>query len=206
MQCRVTMKMRRRAMAADPISSTASSGPQSDLIFLCYARADRAHVEAIAAALRARGASVWYDTSSAAGGPSYVDSSQRALRRSSLMLVFLSSNSVRSAWVAEEIRAYRSLMARESGHKLLTIHLDKTRAPISLAGVGAVDARGMASQDIVSLIASAASVASLAPAQPPTAVASQPAPASANGASPTAAPEHTPQPAPIASGQVFVSY
>ncbi len=196
-------------MAAEPISSSASSRVRSDLIFLSYARADRARVEPVAAVLRARGVSVWYDAESTAGGLSYVESSQRALRRTSVMLVFLSTSSVRSAWVAEEIRAYRSLMAREPGHKLLVIHLDKTRAPLSLAGASAVDAHEMASDDTVNLIANALGNTALARDGAVT----MPQPQPVASAAPAPAPPETPAApmpssavAPVASGRVFVSY
>ncbi|HEX9038854.1 MAG TPA: TIR domain-containing protein [Ktedonobacterales bacterium] len=197
-------------MAADPNSSTASSFASSgswsvtDLVFLSYSRADREQVEAIASALRARGASVWYDTASAAGGTFYVESVQRALRRTSLMLVFVSANSVNSSWVTDELRAYRSLMVREPGHQLLAVHLDRTRTPISLAGVPAIDARGVAPSDAAGLIGAASGLASLTTQQPaPATETAQPeaVAASTGGSTP---PVTTPMP--VASGSVYLSY
>jgi hypothetical protein len=182
-----------------------SSGSWSinDLIFLSYSRADSDQVEAIAAALRARGASVWHDAASTAGGSLYVESVQRALRRTSLMLVFVSANSVKSNWVADELRAYRSLMAREAGHKLLAVHLDKTRTPMNLADASAVDAHGVAPSDVANLIANVSGLASLtsAPSAPTAqeAVATAPMPE-------TSAPLAYTAPTLVASGLVYLTY
>lgn len=194
-------------MAAESFSSPASSETSSNRMFLSYARADRAAVEPIAAALRARGANVWDDAGSAAGGGAYVESVQQALRRSGAMLVFVSANSVKSPWVAEELRAYRSLMARESGHKLLVVHIDKTRAPIALAGAEAIDAHGQSAEDVADQIARAVGVAPL-DTEAPAAESAETAPAAAAlDAATTAADSSTAvAPAIAPSGSIFVSY
>jgi hypothetical protein len=147
------------------MSSSHSSGSWSikDLVFLSYSRADGEQVAPIADALRARGATVWYDTASTAGGSYYIESVRRALRNTALMLVFVSGNSVSSNWVADELRAYRSLMARETGHKLLAVHLDKTRIPPNLQDASAIDAHGVPPAEVARLIGQASGLAALAP-------------------------------------------
>ncbi len=195
-------------MAANPSSSFPSMSSAPALIFLSYARADRARVEPVAAALRARGASVWYDASLTAGGPAYVESVRRALRRTSVMLVFISAASVGSAWVADELRAYRSLMAREPGHKLLAVHLDKTRAPLALAGVAAVDAHDARPEMAVNLIASAIGDPLLVP-MPPREVMAHASPSgtlASTPAAPSASKSQVSAGRGTASGQVFLSY
>ncbi len=196
-------------MAAKPDISFPSFGSPPDLIFLSYARADRARVEPLAVALRARGASVWYDAGLTAGGSSYVESVRRALRRTGVMLVFISAASASSAWVADELRAYRSLMASEPGRQLLAIYLDKTRAPLALAGVSAVDAHDTQPEITIGLIASALENSALIPAQPDKPMAPQ-AP-SASQAAPTSGGAPAPQArasatAPVTGSQVFMSY
>lgn len=186
-------------MAAESHSSLTTSLPPAGLVFLSYARADRARVEPIAAALRARGASVWYDGSVASGGPAYVDSLMHALRRTDLMLVFVSAASSKSAWVAEEVRSYRSLMAREPGHQLLAVHLDKTRAPSALTGADSVDAREDNPNETARLIATATGATAAASISTPTPPAAE-EPTHAETPSPAAAG------APISSGPIFVSY
>jgi hypothetical protein len=197
-------------MAAMPGSSLPSFDSPPDLIFLSYARADRQRVEPIATALRARGASVWYDTNLAAGGSAYIESVRRALRRTSVMLVFLSAASINSAWVTDEVRAYRSLMAREPGHRLLVVHLDRTRPPLALAGVRAVDARDASPEMTVNLIASALDDAALAPTQMgKTAPQTSPDPRDTHSPTPQiplTAQSQTNVATPGSSGQVFVSY
>jgi TIR domain-containing protein len=200
-------------MAAEPGSSLPSTRLPSDLIFLSFAGADRARVEPVAAALRARGASVWYDAGSTSGGGTYVASVQRALRRAGAMLVFISAASVKSAWVADEVRAYRSLMVRERDHKLLAIHLDRTRAPIALAGVDSIDARDAQPETTASLITSALANPALLPAQSPSATSHRMPAVTAAPASMPPAPQQpalaqpqTGAAAPVATGQVFVSY
>ncbi|HEU0025591.1 MAG TPA: TIR domain-containing protein [Ktedonobacterales bacterium] len=201
-------------MAAEPGSSHPATRLSSDLIFLSFAGADRARVEPVAAALRARGASVWYDAGSTAGGGNYVESMQRALRRAGALLVFVSAASVNSAWVADEVRSYRSLMAREPGHKLLVIHLDRTRAPMALAGVDSVDARDAQPETAASWIASALANPALISAQfanatsprLPSVAPTAPAPMSPPPQKPSVAQPQNGAVAPVATGQVFVSY
>ena len=151
-------------MATNPGFSFSSISSTPDLIFLSYARADRACVEPVAATLRARGASVWYDAGLTAGSSVYVESVRRALGRTGLMLVFVSAASVNSAWVLDELRAYRSLMARESGHKLLAVRLDQTRAPLALADVDVIEPRDGFAETTVNLIINALEDTTLIPA------------------------------------------
>ncbi len=109
------------------------------LVYIAYARADRARIEPVVAALRERGVKVSFDAATAHGSGGYVHESQRALRQAGALIVFVSQASTRSPWVESETRAYQAQMARGAAHTLIPVRLDDTPTPVSLAPYAAVD-------------------------------------------------------------------
>src|SRR5262245_8160178 len=73
-------------------------------VFISYARADKARVAPIVAAIEARGWSVWWDPDIAAG-QEFDEMIAAELRQAAAVVVIWSPNSVGSRWVRGEARA-----------------------------------------------------------------------------------------------------
>ena len=114
------------------------------LVYIASARADLARVEPVVAALRQRGAHVYFDPAATHGRGDYVHTSQQALSQASALLVFTSQAAARSPWVEAETRAFQSLMARGGKRTVILVRLDDTPLPVALATAPALDGASMA--------------------------------------------------------------
>src|SRR5487761_2062943 len=114
------------------------------LVYIASARADLARVEPVVAALRQRGAHVYFDPAATHGRGDYVHTSQQALGQASALLVFTSQAAARSPWVEAETRAFQSLMARGGKRTVILVRLDDTPLPVALATAPALDGANMA--------------------------------------------------------------
>ncbi|HEY7851302.1 MAG TPA: TIR domain-containing protein, partial [Ktedonobacterales bacterium] len=111
----------------------------STLVYISYARADRARVDPVVVALRERGFTLAVDPTSAHGAGDYVHESQRALQQANALVVFISQASAQSAWVEAETRAFQATMARGGARRLIPVRLDETLLPSALAVYTTVD-------------------------------------------------------------------
>lgn len=74
-------------------------------IFLSYSFQDKAWVSAFVHALKEKEVNVWFDVEEIAIGEKIRESIEKTLRESSVMVVILSANSVRSPWIFFELGA-----------------------------------------------------------------------------------------------------
>ncbi|NNL88329.1 MAG: toll/interleukin-1 receptor domain-containing protein, partial [Marinicaulis sp.] len=101
-------------------------------IFISYARADRAKIEMLAAALKADGYSVWWDRD-IHGGAQFASEIGRQLAEAETVVVAWSETSMVSEWVLDE-----AAQARDDG-KLIPIALDNTIPPLGFRQRQAID-------------------------------------------------------------------
>jgi predicted nucleotide-binding protein len=74
------------------------------LVFVSYARSDRAPVQRIVDELRILGIQVWIDSANLVAGEDWTSSIARALDRASNLIVFVSPESMRSKWTLAEVQ------------------------------------------------------------------------------------------------------
>jgi hypothetical protein len=111
--------------------------PSSDaagFVFISYCHFDQAFVDDLARKLRAEGVAVWYDPDLAAG-QRWVQILAERISEASAMIVVVSPESARSAFVEKEI-----LFAQDLGKRLLPV-LVRDTANLLLQGYQRVDAR-----------------------------------------------------------------
>ncbi|WP_260483759.1 TIR domain-containing protein [Sphingomicrobium flavum] len=104
-------------------------------IFISYSSEERATAEQLAAALEARGYSVWWDRN-LEGGADFSDDIEREMAEASAILVAWSGNAAKSHWVRDE-----ASYGRDAG-KLVPITLDGAQPPIGFRQVQTIDFTG----------------------------------------------------------------
>jgi TolB-like protein len=92
-------------------------------VFLSYARADRARIAVLAAALEKRGVTVWWDAHINAGA-AFAKTIEAELEKADAVVVAWSQASLGSDWVHDEAGRGRDMQ------KLVPISLDGTEAPL----------------------------------------------------------------------------
>jgi formylglycine-generating enzyme required for sulfatase activity len=78
-------------------------------LFISYSRVDLTFVERLAVDLKSAGFDVWYDVSNLGGGSRWNKAIEQAIRDSQYVIVILSSDSVASQWVDDEVSFARTL-------------------------------------------------------------------------------------------------
>lgn len=101
-------------------------------VFISYASEDRERARPLAAALEARGLSVWWDRA-LAGGEDYANAIRRALDDAKAVVVLWSRASVSSPWVRDEAARARA------GKRLAPVLLDPVDIPPAFAAVQTAD-------------------------------------------------------------------
>lgn len=163
----------------------------SPKVFIAYARADTAHVEPIAAMLRQRGYTVFFDPASVHGGGDYVRQSQRALADTDALIVCWTRAAAQSPWIESEARAFQSQLARGGTRRLIPVWLDTTPLPTALTSYDAVDGSSATPATTADMLAQAlGGVAASAPPAAPAASASEAAAAGAPTSAAAAAQEN----------------
>ena len=101
------------------------SGPDAErpILFLSYARGDRARAQKLAAALQKVGFQVWWDAL-IEGGAQFANSISEALDRADAVIVLWSQSSVESDWVRDEAAIGRDR------HRLVPLSLDGSKPPL----------------------------------------------------------------------------
>ena len=135
-------------------------------VFVSYARADRAKVARIVAALEAAGYEVWWDRL-IEGGTAFATAIEARLNGADAVIVVWSATSVASDWVRDE-----AAHARDR-HRLAPISLDGTPAPLGFRQYHVIDfahwrgdARGEAMQSLIRCLAKVADAPSPLAANP----------------------------------------
>lgn len=100
--------------------------------FLSYSRADQASATQLAAALRAAGFDVWWDTLIEAGA-AFAKSIEAAIERCDAVVVIWSKTSVASDWVLDEAATGRDL------RKLVPVSIDGTLPPMGFRQYQSID-------------------------------------------------------------------
>ncbi len=101
-------------------------------VFVSYSRSDKARVAPLVAAIKAKGWSVWWDPSIAAG-QEFDDQIEAELQAASAVLVVWTRTSVTSRWVRGDARD-----AAERGI-LVPVRFDDTRLPIDARAIQTTD-------------------------------------------------------------------
>ncbi|HEY8230958.1 MAG TPA: toll/interleukin-1 receptor domain-containing protein, partial [Rhodanobacteraceae bacterium] len=101
-------------------------------VFISYARADKARVAPLVAAIEARGWSVWWDPEISPGAE-FDDEIDVALQAAKAVLVVWTPTSVASRWVRGEARD-----AAERGI-LVPVRFDQARLPIDVRAIHTTD-------------------------------------------------------------------
>jgi adenylate cyclase len=109
----------------------AKAAPMAD-VFISYARADKARVAPLVAALEAKGWSVWWDPE-ISPGKEFDDEIDEALQAAKAVLVVWTPTSVVSRWVRGEARD-----AAERG-VLVPVRFDQARLPIDVRAIHTTD-------------------------------------------------------------------
>jgi adenylate cyclase len=104
-------------------------------VFISYARADKARVAPLVAAIEARGWSVWWDPE-ISPGREFDDEIDTELQAAKAVLVVWTPTSVVSRWVRGEARD-----AAERG-LLVPVRFDQARLPIDVRAIHTTDLDG----------------------------------------------------------------
>ncbi|MEO8548303.1 MAG: TIR domain-containing protein [Sphingomicrobium sp.] len=116
-----------------------SSEPTQPTVFLSYAHDDRVRAQRLAAALAARGYTVWWD-GLIEGGAQFAKSIREALEAADAVIVLWSKQSIESDWVCDE-----AAQGRER-HRLVPLSLDGSRPPLGFRQYQTIDLAGWRGQ------------------------------------------------------------
>ena len=109
-----------------------ASEPSKPTVFLSYAHADGKRAQQIAAALTARGYTLWWDTL-IEGGASFAKSNREALESADAVVVLWSKISIDSDWVADEAAQGRDRQ------RLVPLSLDGCLPPLGFRQYQTID-------------------------------------------------------------------
>ena len=112
------------------------TGPPPDngrtILFLSYARADRARAQKIADALSQAGYEIWWDAL-IEGGAQFAQSIGDALEKADVVVVLWSKHSIESDWVRDEAAIGRDR------HRLIPLALDDSKPPLGFRQYQAIN-------------------------------------------------------------------
>lgn len=143
------------------MTNDAEAGPPR--VFLSYSRADQPKVAKLAAALEARGISLWWDRA-LEGGAAFADVIEAELARADRCIVAWSKSAAQSHWVRDEAG-----WARDRG-RLVPVRLDSSEPPLGFRQVQAIDLshwHGRADAPEIDALVSAIGQPAAAPAKAP---------------------------------------
>lgn len=110
-------------------------------VFISYSHQDAAVVEPLALQLVKQNVKVWRHVWRNAVGEDFVTAVRDALAGASSACIFISSNSLQSAWVTEETRMALERAAQDLDFLIIPIRLDDSVLPVTLKDRIAVDYR-----------------------------------------------------------------
>ena len=107
-------------------------GEKAPKLFLCHASSDKSIVSAFAQEIKLKGIDIWFDSWEIKVGESLIDKIERGIEESNFMIIFLSSNSIKSNWVRTELKAGLVRDIEGKGIEVLPVILDDCEIPILL--------------------------------------------------------------------------
>jgi hypothetical protein len=110
-------------------------------VFLSHASADKRFVRKLADRLRLIGITPWLDELEIKPGASLIGEIERGLQTSSLLFAVMSDNSVKSRWVAEEIRSILTRQITTGRIEVIPIRIDNCEMPPFLSDKKYLDFR-----------------------------------------------------------------
>ena len=138
----------------------APAGDRRTILFLSYARPDRAHAQKLASALEQAGYELWWDAL-IEGGAQFARSIDEALAKADAVLVLWSRRSVQSNWVRDEAAAGRDR------RRLVPLSIDGSEPPLGFRQYHMIDLAGWHGRaDAPEIAAIARAIATLAPGLP----------------------------------------
>jgi hypothetical protein len=130
---------------------SAEIGAGQHHVFLSYAHSDHDVARRVADELTAAGVNVWFDFSEVKSGVAIEDQVNAALSSSDVVVVLLSSDSVRSEWVKAELRVALSRDSANRGVTVVPALIGDCDLPDSLARMRYFDLRTDLSQGVARL-------------------------------------------------------
>ena len=128
------------AAEEDVIKLSERPGPGLS-VFVSHASEDARIASRVAMGLRAFDYDTWYDDWELLPGDSIIERIEAAIASTDVLLVFLSRNSVRSAWVQRELSAGLSRQLSGKGVLVIPVLVEECEMPGSLANTKYVDLR-----------------------------------------------------------------
>lgn len=120
-------------------------------VFISYSQVDGMFVDSLNNHLLSEQVNVWWDANEQAAGDYIKKQIQKGISPSSVFVVVMSKQSVKSNWVRFELNSALSLNAIKNNIQILLVKIDETPFPSDLPGVHYVDARG-SMKNVVSAI------------------------------------------------------
>ncbi len=106
--------------------------PKVTTVFICHATPDKPLLRRLTSDLRRYGVEVWLDEERVRVGDSLRESIERGLERADFVLIALSRQALRSAWLRRELNAAYTMEAARKRQIILPVLLEETPLPIFL--------------------------------------------------------------------------
>jgi hypothetical protein len=110
-------------------------------VFLTYSHADREIVRIFATALKRKGIEVWFDEAEATFGQSLTEVVSEGIESSKFLVLFMSKNSLASAWVQKEVNTFIARRLRGDSPVVFPVLLEDTEIPGLLRDIRYLDLR-----------------------------------------------------------------
>lgn len=102
-------------------------------VFLSHSRADKKFISRLAVDLAVRGIPVWFDTWEMEAGDRLYDRVFNGIDESTLLIIALSPDSVKSRWVQKELSAALAKEDKLNRKVIIPIKIAACEAPLSIA-------------------------------------------------------------------------
>jgi hypothetical protein len=110
-------------------------------VFLCHSSSDKGFVRMVHDDLKHLGVNLWLDENEIKVGESIVSRVSDGLESSRTLIVFLSSNSIKSMWARREWQSFLSRHLKRDDLKILPVLIESCEIPAVLADIKYADFR-----------------------------------------------------------------
>ncbi len=111
----------------DLLNDLQANAPQNKDIFISYSHEDKKFVKNLAENLAKNGNKVWWDFDALKGGQDWQNEIEKGINKCKNFLIVLTSDSMESEWVANEIA-----FAQQKGKRIIPLRLKECDIPIAL--------------------------------------------------------------------------